>query len=236
MTRDNIISRAITECMREMYAKAQPSADYDKLVEDMKTGKIGKDELVFNRHFLSHDEFNYILNKYIDMYRLREEWTSNMDLLIDYVSNGGSKDKWIPDHTKNGMHYTGHRGYEKVDPLKKQFDVILNEYNIHDENMLNRLYDAAINTINDCKDFYKFDREQSSFSIAVALGASPTSNQETVKEYWKSQGVDIDIEIRNPLLFWEQDYYGDDFESIMEDDYGENWREYWDDKWKNKKE
>lgn len=236
MTRDNIISHAITECMREMYAKAQPSADYDKLVEDVKAGKIGKDELVFNRHFLSHDEFNYILNKYIDMYRLREEWTSNVDLLIDYISKGGSKDKWIPDHTENGMYYTGHRGYEKVAPLKEQFDIIMNEYNMYDENMLNHLYDAVINTINDCKDFYKFDREQTSFSIAVALGASPTSNPETVKEYWKSQGVDIDIEIRNPLLFWEQDYYGDDFELIMKDEYGENWKEYWDNKWKNNKE
>ena len=34
LNRDTIISRAFHECMTEMYAKAQPSVDYDQLLAD----------------------------------------------------------------------------------------------------------------------------------------------------------------------------------------------------------
>ena len=84
------------------------------------------------------------------------------------------------------------------------------------------------------KEFYRFNREENSFSTSIALGASPTSNPESVKEYWKSQGIDIEIEERNPLLFWERDYYGDEFEEVMEDEYGEDWKEQFDKQWKDK--
>ena len=68
------------------------------------------------------------------------------------------------------------------------------------------------------------------------LGASPNSNSKAVVEYWKSKGIDIVIEERNPLLFYEQDYYGDEFEEEMIDEYGENWKEIRDKEWKLQKE
>ena len=234
VTRDTIIKQAYHDCMKEMYFKAQPSVDYDQLLEDVKNGKIGKDESIYDRYYLSSEEFEYIRNKYIEAYNIKESWKSNIELLEEYLSKGGTKDKYIKAHTDEYGYHPGYRGYEKVAPLKEQLDIILNEYNLYNENMCDKLYDTIMNTIKNCKDFYKFDREQSSFSIAIALGASPSSDPEIVKEYWKSQGVNIDIEIRNPLLFWEQDYYGDKFEKAMEDEYGENWNEYWDNKWKNK--
>ena len=57
--REKILEKAIEDCYREMYAKAQPSADWDKLVQDYNDGKIDekKDGAVFNRHYLSSDEF-----------------------------------------------------------------------------------------------------------------------------------------------------------------------------------
>ena len=92
----------------------------------------------------------------------------------------------------------------------------------------------VMETIHNCKEYYKFDREEEQFSIAIALGASPTSNSETVKKWWKDNyNVDIEIEERNPLLFWEQDYYGDEFESVMEEEDGPNWKEIWDKKWQD---
>lgn len=235
LDRKKIISKAYHDCMKEMYFKAQPSVDYDQLIDDVKSGKIGKDETIYTRYFLSVEEFRYILNKYIDAYNMKEKWKSNIEVLEEYFEKGGIKDKWIPGRIENGIHHTGHRGYENVAPLKEQLDIILNEYNLYDENMCDKLYDTVMNTIKNCKEFYRFDREESDFSCAIALGASPTSNPETVKEYWKSQGIDIDIEIRNPLLFWEQDYYGDMFEELMKNEYGENWKEYWEHEWKTSK-
>lgn len=225
LNRQKILEQAFHDCMKEMYAKAQPSVDYDQLLEDARNGKIGKDEKVYERHYLSSEEFDYIRNKYIEAYNIKESWNSNIELLEEYLSKGGTKDKYIAAHTDEYGYHPGHRGYEKVDSIKKQFNAIIADYNLYDENMLNKLYDCLMNTIKNCKNFYRFDREQSSFSCSLSLGASPTTDPNTVKEYWKSQGVDVDIEIRNPLLFWDQEYYGDEFEEVMEDEYGENWKE-----------
>ena len=35
------------------------------------------------------------------------------------------------------------------------------------------------------------------------------------------------------MLLWEMDYYGDNFEEVMEEEYGENWKADWDKKWKD---
>jgi len=79
-----------------------------------------------------------------------------------------------------------------------------------------------------CKNFYRFDRTESDFRIAIFLGASPSSNKEAVKKWWKdNKGIDIEIEDRNPSLLWDKDYYGDEFEEVMKEEYGENWREEW---------
>ena len=64
------------------------------------------------------------------------------------------------------------------------------------------------------------------------MGASPTSNAETVKKWWKDHyNVDIEIVERNPWLLWEYDNYGDQMNEIMTDDYGENWEQIWWDKY-----
>lgn len=240
LKRDDILSKAIHDCYIEMYAKAQPPADYDNLVEEYNSGKIGKDERIYERHYLSMDEFIYIRDKYVQAYRMTKLWDEDIEILEDYLKNGGSKDKYIPKRTdENGFVHSGYKGYEKVPPLIEQIFTCLYEYTEEHEaqDIAERINKIVMDTISDCKNFYKFDREESDFGIAVALGASPTCNPETVKKWWKENyDVDVEIEERNPLLFWEQDEYGDDFEEIMENEYGENWKEYWDNRWKKEKE
>ena len=51
LDRQNVLEKAVEDCFREMYAKAQPMADWDNIVEEYKSGKIGKDEPVYNRHY-----------------------------------------------------------------------------------------------------------------------------------------------------------------------------------------
>lgn len=239
ITRNDIIERAFIECMTEMYAKAQPSADYNQLINDYKDGKIDKNDTVYDRYYLSVAEFDYIRKKYIEIYGLKETWRPNIEVLEEYLNNGGSKDKYIEAHTDdNGLYHSGYRGYETVKPIKEQIKEILNteigEGNVSNS-IANKITDAVMNTIDDCKGFYRFDREESQFSASVALGASPTSNKDTVIKYWKSQGVDIQIEERNPFLIWERDYYGDEFEEVMIDEYGDDWKEQFDQKWEEEK-
>jgi hypothetical protein len=119
--------------MAEMYAKAQPSADYYQLLEDAKNGKIGKDEKVYERHYLSYEEFIHIRDKYIKAYGLQATWKSNIEVLEDYLINGGTKDKYITSRTDEDGHYhPGYRGYEKVAPIATQIQEILKINEIND--------------------------------------------------------------------------------------------------------
>ena len=240
LDRDKILEKAYNECMAEMYAKAQPSADYYQLCEDAKNGKIGKDERVYERYYLSQEEFLHIRDKYVKAYGMEGTWKSNIELLEQYLTEGGTKDKYIESHTdENGHYHPGYRGYEKVKPIKEQIESILNNEFASGEvspfvkdAIRDKIAEIVMTTISDCKEFYRFDREESTFGASIALGPSPCSNKDTVIEYWKSQGIDIEIEERNPLLLWEQDYYGDEFEEVMIDEYGEDWKEQFDNKWK----
>ena len=68
--------------------------------------------------------------------------------------------------------------------------------------------------------------------MSVGRGQSPSSSVERVEKYWDDEGIDGNIVGRNRLLIWERDYYGDELEEIMEEEYGKDWEKIWDDKWK----
>lgn len=228
MDRREMLSRAVTDCMREMYAKAQPSIDYDELVEKVKSGEIvdTNENPVYNRHYLSMQEFDYIREKWAEAYGFKPTWKPNIELLEDYLKNGGTKDKYIPDRMdKTGFVHPSYRSYEKVKPLIEQLS-----HEIGGESA-QKAYKIIMDTIETCKNFYKFDREYSDFCCSVALGASPTSNPNTVIKYWAERGITVEIEERNPLLFWEMDHYGDEFEEVMEEEYGKDWKKIWEDRW-----
>lgn len=236
LDRKEILERAYHECMVEMYAKAQPSVDFNQLLEDAKAGKIDKDEKVYERYYLSHPEFDHIRKKYIDAYNIKSSWKSNIEVLEQYLAEGGNKDKYIEAHTDEYGYHPGYRGYETVKPIGEQIQNIL-KTELGDEHVevANKILEAVMNTIKDCKEYYRFDREENDFNYSVALGPSPCSNKDTVKEYWKEQGIDIDLVEPNPYLIWEKDYYGDELDEVMEYEYGENWKEQFDKKWEEDK-
>lgn len=242
--RRDILERCFHDCMKEMYEKAQPSADYDQLIQDYIDGKIGKDETVYDRYYLSNEEFTYIKDKYKEAYRIKEEWRDNIEVLERYLNEGGSKDKYIPEQTdEDGFTHPGYRSYEKVPPLKEHIKNILDQHLETTElpqvrvELADELTNKVMELISACKDFYKFDREETQYEFSVCLGASPTSNKETVKKWWKeNKGIDVDIVERNPLLFWEYDNYGEEIDNVMSEEYGDNWKEHFDKEWKEEKE
>lgn len=237
LTRNKIVEEAILNCYRELYRKAQPSADYDQILKDYKDGKIDESETpVYQRYYLSYEEYNYIIKKYIEAYKLKAVWQDNVEIVENYLNEGGTKNKYISAHEdENGDYHPGYRSYDDVPPLKDCVTEILKSY-ISDENLVNeaagKITKKTLDNIKECKYFYRFDREEGQFHMTIGLGASPTSNKKDVIEYWKKQGVNVEIEERNPLLFWETEYYGDELDEIMTDEYGEDWRKVFDDKWK----
>lgn len=232
--RDIIIKRAIEECLEEMYAKAQPSVSYKELVKKVKSGEIedSHENPVYKRYYLSQEEFDYIRNKYAEAYDLKPKWREYIELLEEYLTKGGTKDKYIPETMEeDGSTHPGYRSYENVKSLKEQLKDV-----IRDDKTLDKAIDIVMSNIKDCKNFYRFDRDCETFTFSVCLGASPTSNKETVEKYWESQGTPIKIIDRNPLLLWDMDYYGSEFEEVMQDEYGDNWEEFWQERLKEKRE
>ena len=234
LSKEVIIKRAIDECMEEMYSKAQPSVNYKELIEKVKSGEIedSRENPVYNRYYLSQEEFNYIKNKYSEAYGFKPRWKEYIEILEEYLKKGGNKYKYIPETMEeDGTIHLGYRSYEKVKPLRVQIQNL-----ISDENLSNKVTDLVFDCIKNCKNYYQFDNTEQIFDFHICLGGSPTSNKETVKKYWESQGKTIEIKDKNPLLLWEIDEYGSEFEDIMLDEYGPDWKEFWDKQYQDKLE
>lgn len=241
--RESVLMQAVEDCYREMFAKAQPMADWDNLIQEYKEGKIDeeKDGPIYNRHYLSCQEYAYIIDKYIEAYKIKSDWNDHIDILKEYLIKRGVKDTYIDGYTdENGNYHSGYRGYEKIAPMVEHIKKIISDElaDEHDENnevtaaVAQKVANKVIELINTCQDFYRFNGDECKFRNTLAMGASPTSNAETVKKWWKDH-YDVDIEIveKNPLLLWEYDNYGDQMDEIMTDDYGENWEQIWWDKY-----
>lgn len=222
LNRNDVLHEAYIECLTEMYAKSQPPADFKKLNEDVKNGVIDEknDTPIHDRHYLSYEEYEYILGKYCDAYGITGTWKKNLDFIISYFKGNGFNEVYVNDKTdEKGFKYPSHK---KTIPVPSIENVIKEKYDAHIAEDISNL---IIEYINNCKNFYKFDLEESNFKGSIALGCSPTFNKNTVIEYWKNKGTDIVIKERNPLLFWDKDYYGDEYETMMVETYGENWEE-----------
>ena len=240
INREDIIDEAYMKCMTEMYAKAQPSANFSELLDGVKNGTIVDTpyDKVFERYYLSYEEFHYILKKYIDVYGMTEKWSDYLDTVERYFTGDGRKDIWIAEKTdEDGYRHPGYRSSEVVPHIKDTIHNILNQY-INDNNsqeILDKITKEVLSYVENCKNYYRYDREEHNFSARVALGCSPTSNKDSVTEYWKKQGVDVEIVERNPRLLWDMDYYGDEFEEVMIDTYGKNWlKKTWNDYYNSK--
>lgn len=197
LDRNRVISMAINDCLRELYAKAQPSVNIDNLKEDLDNGNI-TDNFVYC-YYISREEFDYIVDKYMDAYNMNPYWKDCADLMLDYVKGIDSyKDVWVKD--KDG---STHRDYEKVQPL----------YNFIGKTN----FDLVIKYLTDCKNWYKFDNESSTFKFNV-FNWGPSTNKEKVIAYWKSKGVDLQIEDRDPDTLWYRDEYGDKWEEMYKED------------------
>lgn len=218
LDRDYVLEKAVNDCWREMFAKSQPPASLDEYILKAKRGEISPDERVIDHHYLSHDEYRYIIEKYMEAYNIKDPWYNYIDLVINYFGKDAIIDKWVPERTdEDGFTHPGHRGYDYLEDFSEDVKKILEENNIdcNKDELSDKIKKAVIDRIENCRNFYRFDREVSSFEFSVGFGLSPSHNKEMVEKYWKEQGVDLKIEDRNPDTLWELDRYG----YVDEEDY-----------------
>lgn len=197
LTRKDVMIKAVMDCRTEMYAKAQPPLDYPDALRRIENGEQLDTNLdpLYERHYLSNEEFEYILDKYLTAYNMKRYWKDCVEVVERYLEEGG------PTNRRGGKYGLG------VEKNPKLMDLI------GPENAWQTLL-----IIKDCKDFYRFDREQEEFERSITWYSCPTSNKKRVIQYWKEHGKDITIEDRDPDTFWYRDEYGDDWEECYKED------------------
>ena len=165
--RREILVKAIDECLVEMYKWAQPSINLREYIDNPEKVNETENDKFFNRYYLSRENTKYIVDSFIDAYRIGSSWKDHIDLLINYITNKESVIRVAKDT------------YEKITPLQ---DITPN----HEE---------IISLINNCKEFYRREPELEQFNFNVYLGCSPTSNKDIVEKYWRERGkLDFKIE------------------------------------------
>lgn len=189
LTEKELKKEIITRCLDEMYQASQPSITWEE---------VSKTENGINEHYLSSEEYKFILEKYADMYNLKDQFMNDCDILIHDAEEGYSVDKYIEGDGDS----PGYRGYEHKPPLKEQVG--------------EEMADKFIEFIKSRRNFYRLDKGYTQFAFTV-MNYSPNSNKETVIETWKEKGKDIEIIDRDPEWNYERYYLGWSEEDIEEE-------------------
>ena len=200
-SRSDIISKAIVDCLDEMYRKSQPSITWEEVEAE---AKLNPEKRIWQEHYLSPKKFEEIQDRYMYMYRIGDEFKDNVGLVEEYLSKGGTRDKYVSEVIdKDGFKHPGYRGYEKVPPIKEQIESILNEEFASGEispfikdAIRDKIVESVMNTIADCKEFYCFNREEIGFRFNVS-NYSPNSNIEGVREIYKDTDIVINEDIED---------------------------------------
>lgn len=193
--RREILGRAVEECLDEMYRASQPSISWHEILEKCKNGEYPKDEPVVYKHYLSEELLNDIKERYLYGYSITNKWHDHADLVISYLKDGGTKDKWIEgDIGEDGFQFPGHRGYEKTPKLVDALTELIGKENAE------IACDKVFELIGYCKDFYRGDREVNQFLMSI-FNYSPSSNKERVQEYYP------DITIYDVEYDYDEDCY-----------------------------
>lgn len=187
VSRREIIEKATIDCLDEMYRLSQPSITWDEI---QKQAKENPERHIWREHYLPQHLYIKIMEKYMDAYRIRDEWTHNIKVLEEYLEKGGTKDKYISAYTDSTGYHSGHRGYEKVEPITIQFQKKLKEMDIEYSSIALTLSDILFTNINDCKEFYKFNREEMGFRMDIS-NYSPNSNIKDVRDFYKDTDIVI---------------------------------------------
>lgn len=168
----DIIAQARKDCLRELYKWAQPSVDYDRLMneymEKYAVDPSSVDNNFFEHYYLSQENMNYIIERFIEAYHIGKDWNDNIDLLIQYIT--GKPYKWNYIKDEFGLN-------------QKQLEHVPNLQETSPEH-----YQEILDLINTCKQFYSRDLVKESFTVPIYLGPSPSPFKDSVIEYWRNNG------------------------------------------------
>lgn len=224
ITRDSVISKAIEECMKELYSLATPSISWEDFIEENRIYREREKKWVPKENKISHIEycgpkpfeFYYlpkeimkdIVDSYIYSYKLdqKQELLDTIEILKNYC-----EDPIIDKYIKGENGNSGYKEYEHCDNLETELNQLFKEYFGDSETdpcyVGKEVQNKFFEFLDMAGKFFNWNSELNCFSTSIYLGASPNTNKEEVVENWKiyrNQDIEIDEEQIK------KEYYGDD--------------------------
>lgn len=224
ITRDDVLGKAVMDCLKELYSKVQPKVDWEDFMQQSKeySKKYNEWHLLYNQsmgnepslkeycgprpyefYYIPKDVMKEIVDSYISAYRIdaQENLLSIIEILKEYCKNP-IIDKYIEG--KDGS--PGHRGYEHPDNLMKEINKLLcKQFNSPElSGISNKICDKFFEFLGMAGSFYNWNRDLNAFNMEVYLGPSPCSNKERVIKNWK-QYRDKDIIIDESIYIEDEE-------------------------------
>ena len=219
MTRREVLSNAVTECLKELYSWATPKIDWEEFLKENKiyTEKYTKWEVLENRppileycgprpyefYFLPSEIFNDIKESYVYAYKLdgQKELLDTIEILKNYC-----KEPIVDKYIEGKGNEPGYRGYDHPDNLEKQLYDLVPDTGFDKSEMSKEIQDKFFEFLDMAGNFFNWNGDLNSFYMSVCLGASPNSNKQAVIDNWKKYRK-RDIEIDEEQI--KKDYYGE---------------------------
>lgn len=203
-SRNDVITDAVKECLREMYLYSTPSITWENFLLENKHWKAENEDnpdkspkdyspRPYEFYYLPIEIYKTIQGYYDSAYRISPELSDDIDILISYMKDP-IRNKYISEETdENGnRHPAGYRSYEHFESLAS----IIGEDN----------FNKVVEYLESAKKFYRWDSDLQKFQFNV-MNISPCSNKETVIKNWK-EWRNEDIEIDDTKIL--SNFYGDD--------------------------
>ena len=224
-TRDEVLSQAAEECLKDFYNYAFPKVSWEDFLKENQeyTKKYNEWEKLENKppikefcgprpyefYYLPSDILKDIVLYYVHAYKMdsQQELLDTIKILKDYCKKP-IVDKYIEG--ENG--FPGHRGYEHPDNLEKEiFKIIDDNIPLYQppKKLVSGLQDKFFEFLDMAGNFFNWNRDLNSFNTTVYLGPSPNSNKQAVIDNWK-QYRNKDIEINEKQI--KEDYYGEELD------------------------
>ena len=231
ITRSKLLSKAIDDCMKELYSFVQPSIEWDEFIKQNKiyserykkwenekdsnpeyksksiTECIGPRPYEF--YYLPKDIMKDICDSYVHAYRIdqQQELLDTIEILKNYCKEP-IVDKYIDDWTdETGFHHPGYRSYDHPDNLEKQLIDLIPDSGFDKSAIAESVQSKFFEFHDMAGNFFNWNGDLNSFNVSVYLGPSPNSNKEAVIKNWKEYRGE-DIEINEEEI--KKEYYGDE--------------------------
>ena len=187
MNRQKVLEEAVNKCMKELYSLAQPKISWEDFIEENrkylekekefeKKNKEYLEPKPYEFYYLPSEILKDITNSYIYSYKLDE----HQDLLdiIEIIKN-----------------YCNHPLEDKQPKLEEELTEIVPDSILGKSNIVLSIKNKFFEFLDKIGEFYKRNSELQAFNMTIYLGASPSSNKESVIENWKKyRNIDIKID------------------------------------------